>query len=143
MNLSLGEIEMPVAALSVFDVIPILILVPVFDRFIYPACKSIGFPLTMLMKIQIGFFVALLSMITAGVVEQYRLQVLLKHLYFMLIIFYSIQSAPPPGNYTNSPSAIRNISPCQNIDDYNPYQYQSFEAGLIPSSQAPAYCSKM
>jgi len=125
MDLSLGEIQMPVSALNVFDTIAILLLVPLFDQFVYPFFKKMGLPLTMLMKIQLGFLVALLSMITAGVVEQYRLG-----------------SAPTPGNYTNSPSAIENITPCQNIDDYNPYQFQSYQARLAGVSSAPAYCSQ-
>jgi len=77
MDLSLGSIEMPVSALNVFDTIAILLLVPVFDQFVYPFFKRSGYPLTMLLKIQLGFLVALLAMITAGVVEQFRLEVLI------------------------------------------------------------------
>jgi hypothetical protein len=36
---------------------------------------------------------------------------------------YRIESAPPPGNYYDE-AARNNITPCQNLNDYNPYQYQ-------------------
>ncbi len=125
MDLSLGTIDMPVSALNVFDTIAILALVPVFDRFVYPFFKeNLNFPLTMLVKIGLGLGFALLSMIAAATLEVYRLK-----------------DAPTPGNYTNSPTAVENISPCQNINDYNPYQYQAYAAGLI--TEPPAYCSQM
>lgn len=51
MNLELAGAEIPVSALSCFDTLSILMLVPVFDQFLYPYCKKIGYPLTMLQKI--------------------------------------------------------------------------------------------
>lgn len=51
MNLELAGTEIPVSALSCFDTLSILALVPLFDQFLYPYCKKIGYPLTMLQKI--------------------------------------------------------------------------------------------
>lgn len=51
MNLELAGAEIPVSALSCFDTLSILMLVPVFDQFLYPYMKKIGYPLTMLQKI--------------------------------------------------------------------------------------------
>jgi len=49
------------------------------------------------------------------------------------------RSAPPAGNFFD-PSAVANISPCQNIDDFNPFLYQQWQAGL--SDTQPNYCSQ-
>jgi hypothetical protein len=122
MNLDMGAIQVPVSALNVFDVLAILVLVPVFDRGIYPYLKRKGYPLSMLQKIGWGFVFALLGMLVAGLVEIARLQY-----------------APTPGNYYDD-AARNNISPCQNIDDYNPYQYQDWKAGQNNVDTQPANC---
>lgn len=49
------------------------------------------------------------------------------------------RNAPPPGNYFNQ-RAVDNISPCQNIDDFNPFIYQQWQAGLTDSQ--PNYCTQ-
>lgn len=53
MDLSIGSTLIPVSALNCFDTISILILVPIFDGYIYPYMKAKGQPLTMLQKIGI------------------------------------------------------------------------------------------
>lgn len=115
-----GSMNIPVSALNMFDTIAILLLVPIFDRFVYPYFKKTGKPLSMLTKIGWGIVFALLSMVVAAGVEVYR-----------------VQEAPPAGNYS-SIAARNNISPCQEISDYNPYQFQSYLAGL--SDTSAAYC---
>ena len=52
---------------------------------------------------------------------------------------YRLRTAPAPGNYYDE-SARANITPCQSIDDYNPYEYQNWQAGLGDSE--PLYCSQ-
>ena len=98
--------QVPVSALNSFDTIAIIILVPIFDKFVYPYFKRKGYPLTMLIKIGLGFAFALLAMIIAAIIEVARLDL-----------------APTPGNYYDV-SARDNITPCQSLDDYNPYRYQ-------------------
>jgi peptide/histidine transporter 3/4 len=50
MNLLIGALEIPVSALNIFDNISILLLVPIFDGYVYPKLKEKGYPLTMLVK---------------------------------------------------------------------------------------------
>jgi hypothetical protein len=78
----------------------------------------------MLDKIGYGLLFALLAMIVGGLVEIYRLQ-----------------NKPEAGDYFNS-AARDNISPCQDIDDYNPYLFQQWYAGDNDVDE-PAYCSKI
>lgn len=77
MQLDVGSgVSIPPAALNLFDSMAILMLVPIFDRFLYPSVGIIrgrDRPLTMLQKIGWGFVFALLSMVAAAVVEEYRL----------------------------------------------------------------------
>lgn len=42
MDLNIGSFPIPVSALNIFDTISILLLVPVFDGFLYPYFKSKG-----------------------------------------------------------------------------------------------------
>ncbi len=52
MDLTLSDgFQIPVSALNCFDTISILILVPIFDGYIYPWLKEKGYPLSMLQKI--------------------------------------------------------------------------------------------
>jgi hypothetical protein len=113
MDLSVGSVKIPVSALNLFDTVAILLLVPVFDGYVYPFLKSRGYALTMLSKISWGFFLAALSMVVAGLVEMYRLE-----------------NKAEPGDYYDI-SARDNISPCQDIDNYNPYQFQKWEYGDV------------
>eukprot|EP01038_Epipyxis_sp_PR26KG_P011667 gene11667-15622_t len=124
MDLKIGSAPVPVSALNSFDTIAILLLVPLFDGVVYPYFKKIGMPLTMLKKIGSGFFFAMLAMIVAALVEIYR------------------QSLAPEPGYYDDVSARNNISPCQSIDDYNPYQYQDWQAG-IGNVDKPQFCQQI
>lgn len=122
MNLDLGDIQVPVSALNTFDTVSILLLVPVFDGFIYPYLKQKGMGLSMLQRMGWGFLCAIIAMIVAAIVEIARQQ-----------------NAPAAGNYYDV-SARDNITPCQSIDDYNPYQFQDYLAGVNGVDTQPAYC---
>jgi dipeptide/tripeptide permease len=123
MNLTLsGDTKIPVSALNMFDTIAILLFVPIFEGYVYPYCEEKGFPLTMLRKIGLGFFFAMFAMIVAALVENAR-----------------ISSSPVPGNYYDI-NARNNISPCQNIYDYDPYEYQKYYNDN--SLDQPLYCNK-
>ncbi len=50
MDLSLGSAMIPVSAVSCFDTLAILAMVPLFDQVIYPWLKKKGFPLTSLQR---------------------------------------------------------------------------------------------
>jgi len=68
-----GDFVIPAASLSSFDTISIIILVPLFDRVIYPMLKRLGFRPTLLQRIGWGNFIAVLSMLAAAGVEVWRL----------------------------------------------------------------------
>ena len=51
MKLIYGSFAIPVASLSLFNSIVILVLVPVMDRFIYPLFEKLGMPLSKLQRI--------------------------------------------------------------------------------------------
>lgn len=119
-----GSFKVPVSALNIFDTIAILALVPVFDGVVYPYFKKIGYPLTMLRKIGLGFVVAMGAMVIAAVVEVAR-----------------VKAAPASCTYLDCDDTARNnISPCQNIDNYNPLLYQDYLQGS--ASFQPLYCSQ-
>lgn len=78
MNLSVGNFTLPVASLNVFNctyakevrnrnlAVGIVVLVPLFDRLIYPYLKSRGIEFGQLKRICSGFLFGALGMIYAG-----------------------------------------------------------------------------
>lgn len=66
-------IDVPVAALSLFDSVVIIILVPFFDSLVYPACEKYGLPCrTPLEKMRAGMALEVFIMFGAAVLEVYR-----------------------------------------------------------------------
>ncbi|XP_059147178.1 solute carrier family 15 member 4-like isoform X2 [Physella acuta] len=59
---------------SLFDAIFVIILLPLFDRVIYPRMAKAGYPFSFTKRIVIGMLFAMAAMIVAGVVEHFRLQ---------------------------------------------------------------------
>lgn len=111
MDVNLGGFELPVSAMNMFNNIAILTLVPLFDQYIYPKLKEKQIKISMLQKIGLGFIFAVISMVVAAIVEICRQKY-----------------APEPGNYYDQ-SAQDNISPCRDIDDYDPYRYKNWYDG--------------
>ncbi|KAK3089417.1 hypothetical protein FSP39_003469 [Pinctada imbricata] len=74
LNVQLGDVKMPAAALNVFNTIIILILIPIVDRIILPLMAKFGRSPTHLQRIGFGFILASLSVFVAGIVEIYRKQ---------------------------------------------------------------------
>jgi len=73
MNLKIyGSFEIPIASLSLFDTVAILVLVPLMDRCVFPILRKKGLKLTMLQRIGIGFVFASCAMIVAGILEIMR-----------------------------------------------------------------------
>lgn len=68
-----------------------------------------------------GFAFASLGLLVAGIVEIYRLKF-----------------RKEAGDYYDV-AARDNITPCQNIDDYNPYLYQKWWSSIDGASK-PTYC---
>ena len=70
MDYYIGSFEMPIAMLQDANCISVFILIPLFDRLVYPWLKeSAHCNFGMLRKIGAGYFVLALAMITAGLVE--------------------------------------------------------------------------
>lgn len=124
MNLDMGGgAQVPITALGLFDCLAIIALVPIFDMYMYPALKRRGYACSMLQKLGAGFVFAMIAMLLAAVLENFR-----------------IAYAPAPGDWYDV-SARANITPCQSIDDYNPVQYQAFMDG--EEDVKPLYCHQV
>jgi len=67
-----GDFAISVSALNLFDSFAIILLIPVFERVIFPYFKNKGRPMTMLQKIGWGYVFAALAVLVAGIVEIYR-----------------------------------------------------------------------
>ncbi|KAH9101296.1 hypothetical protein LEN26_015756 [Aphanomyces euteiches] len=74
MDLRFGSTQVSSAMLSMFDAMVIFVFVPIFNSFIYPTIEKAGVKLTLLRKMGAGYIVAMLCMLTAGVIEVYRKQ---------------------------------------------------------------------
>jgi len=73
MDYYIGSFELPIAALNVMLIIAILILIPFCDRLLYPFLMRTSYcNFGMLRKIGVGYFLLILTMITAGLVEIQR-----------------------------------------------------------------------
>ncbi|XP_077867801.1 solute carrier family 15 member 4-like [Saccoglossus kowalevskii] len=66
------DFQFPAAWLTLFDVVLLLILIPVMDRVIYPCLDKRGCHLSMLKRIAIGMIFSVLAMICAGGLEIIR-----------------------------------------------------------------------
>lgn len=62
---------LPNEVVSNLDPFALVILIPLFDLFLYPALRKLGFNLTPLKKIALGFLTGALAMVWAAVVQHY------------------------------------------------------------------------
>eukprot|EP00803_Ostreobium_quekettii_P006650 evm.model.scf_534.10 EVM.evm.TU.scf_534.10 scf_534:53976-59558(+) len=74
MNLSLGRYTIPAASLSVFDVLAIVVLVPIYDRLIVPLLRQCNREPTQLQRIGAGYAVAMVTMVISFAIERERLR---------------------------------------------------------------------
>ncbi|KAG5040763.1 hypothetical protein JHK85_013239 [Glycine max] len=77
MNTCIGSFKLPPASLSIFDVISVVLWVPLYDRIIVPILRKFTGKergLSMLQRMGIGLFISVLCMLAAAVVEIMRLQ---------------------------------------------------------------------
>jgi dipeptide/tripeptide permease len=58
----------------VFDIVFVIILIPVFDRIIYPRLARAGRPMGFVLRVSMGMVIAAIAVCVAGVVEHYRLK---------------------------------------------------------------------
>ncbi|KAF8398844.1 hypothetical protein HHK36_014708 [Tetracentron sinense] len=78
MDTTVGSFTIPPASLLTFDIISVIVWVPIYDRFLVPIARKFtgkerGF--SELQRMGIGLFISILSMIAAALVESKRLEV--------------------------------------------------------------------
>jgi len=71
--------NIPVSSLHVFNTAVILLLVPIFDRILYPTLRKHNIKFTPFMRIWVGFLMCVLGMMYAGGLEVYRISLYKKH----------------------------------------------------------------
>ena len=72
MRLEFDKFTIPAASLSLFDIIAVLVLIPIMDHVIYPLFNYCGINFTPLRRMGVGMLLASASIIVAGVVEMQR-----------------------------------------------------------------------
>ncbi|KAJ7534977.1 hypothetical protein O6H91_12G013400 [Diphasiastrum complanatum] len=83
MDRQLGEyLEVPPASLSIFEIISVIVMVPIYDRIVVKLARSFfghqqGF--TQLRRMGIGLFISIFTMIVASLVEVKRLAIAKKY----------------------------------------------------------------
>ena len=103
-----GSLELPVTFMNVFNTLSILVLVPLFETYLYPWLKSkYEYEPSMLDKIGTGLVLSGVAMVVAAAIELYRMA-----------------NVPPPCYYGNA-TCEANLSPCLSIDNYS-------EGDLLP-----------
>ena len=69
MKLKTGKLNVPVASLSIFDIIIVLLLIPIMDKVLYPVIRYCGINFSPLRRIGVGMLFAAASVLVAGIVE--------------------------------------------------------------------------
>lgn len=69
MRLEFSSFTVPAASLSAFDIVAVLLLIPIMDNIIYPLLRYSGIRFTPLRRIGVGMLLAVASMVVAGLVE--------------------------------------------------------------------------
>lgn len=64
---------------SLFDVVFLILLLPLFDRVIYPYWARRGKPVGMVFRISLGMMFATFAVLIAGIVELFRLKAVWKY----------------------------------------------------------------
>ena len=72
MRLEFETFTIPAASLSIFDMIAVVVLIPIMDHVVYPLVSYCGISFTPLRRIGVGMLFASASVIVAGVVEIQR-----------------------------------------------------------------------
>lgn len=71
---TLHKFKIAVVWLTLFDVVLLILLIPIMDRIIYPWIREKGWKFTMVMRIMIGFGYAVAAIFVAGLLEHFRLK---------------------------------------------------------------------
>ena len=75
MDISLGKgFYIPIASLSLFDILGVLIFIPVVEKVLYPLLAKCGIHLSQLKRIGVGMLITIASMLCAGGLEFSRVE---------------------------------------------------------------------
>ena len=75
MDIKLGSnFTIPIASLTVFDILAVLILIPVVEKLIYPCLARFGIRPSQLQRIGVGMLIATASILCAGGMEIFRIK---------------------------------------------------------------------
>ena len=69
MRLEFPSFTVPAASLSIFDIIAVLVFIPIMDYIVYPLLQRFGIRFTPLRRIGVGLLLAAASVVVAGLVE--------------------------------------------------------------------------
>ena len=72
-------LSIPAASLSAFEIVSLLVLIPLIDRLLYPGLRRLGFNFTPLRRIGVGMLFATGSVLLAGIIEVERKQFIKKY----------------------------------------------------------------
>ena len=65
----INSFPFPVASLAIFEIVTVLVLIPLIDRVVYPGLRRVGFNFTPLRRIGVGLIFAAGSVALAGFIE--------------------------------------------------------------------------
>ena len=63
------KFSFPAASLAIFEIVTVLVLIPLIDRVVYPGLRRVGFNFTPLRRIGVGLIFAAGSVALAGFIE--------------------------------------------------------------------------
>ena len=63
------KFSFPAASLAIFEIVTVLVLIPLIDRVVYPGLRRVGFDFTPLRRIGVGLIFAAGSVALAGFIE--------------------------------------------------------------------------
>ena len=72
MRLEFPSFTVPAASFSIFDIVAVLIFIPIMDHIVYPLLQSCGIRFTPLRRIGVGMLLAASSVVVAGIIEMKR-----------------------------------------------------------------------
>ena len=75
MRLEFPSFTVPAASLNIFDIIAVLVFIPIMDHIVYPLLQRFGIRFTPLRRIGVGLLLAAASVVVAGLVEIKRRRV--------------------------------------------------------------------
>ena len=72
MDIEINGFLIPIASLTLFDILSVLVLIPIMDKLVYPLLAKFEIRPSQLQRIGFGMLLATASMVCAGGLELYR-----------------------------------------------------------------------